>query len=947
MARGELRITLFGPPKARVGETPVEVDTRKAIAVLAYLAATGRRQSRARLAALLWPEYSEERAKAALRRTLSALRTGLSGEWLVATRHEVGLEGSGVSSDVGDFRSLLATVETHGHDDVLCESCETQLEGAVDLYRGDFMEGFSVRDSSDFDDWQFLETESLRKDLSRALDQLAESRAARDDFDRALGLAERRLILDPLDESTYRRLMLFHARKGERSEAMRRYRDLVGILDRELGVQPLAETTALYDATAQGDIVVKQPPPSPEPLAMEATATYPLVGRDTELQKIDSLYDGVDKGGRLVVIEGEAGIGKTRLAEEVLDRVAARGGVIVAARSREGESGLAYGLAAELLRALLAAGNLGAVPVGMRRDLSRLLPELEGETNVDSLDEPGARTRFFESIRLFVRSALNGSVPGALFLDDLQWADSASLELVSYLVRRLEGFPVCMVAVWRSEEAGVLQHLTRLSDYAGPASLVVTPARLSPKDVGRLARAAPLTREVDEPLIERLVEETEGIPFFVTEYLSVLAQSEQEPWPLPEGIKSLLSARLQRISDAGRQLLTAAAVIARDFDIETAVRTSGRSDMETVDALDELVGKGLIWATPSVNEVPAYRFSHDRLRSFVYEEMSPARRRLLHRRAAEALSIAEREDPGAIAGLIARHLALAGEDSGAARAYSAAGDHARQLFANSEALAHYESALALGHPEKGRLHEGIGDLRLLEGDYVGAVTAYEIAAANVGKDELHRIEHKLGEVHQRRGEWDIALSHLSAALQGFQGAGDLSGAARTTADLSLTAYRAGQRSAAEQHARGAIELATRADDPSAIAQAENILGILANARGAPKESAAHLKNSLQLAEALGDISARVAALNNLALAARAAGDLELSIALTTQALETCKQRGDRHREAALHNNLADLLHAMGDSEAAMVHLKTATRIFAEVGEDEGKMLPEVWKLIEW
>ena len=943
----DLRIRLFGPPSATVGGAPVEVDTRKAIAILGYLAATGRRQSRDKLAALLWPDCSEDRAKAALRRTLSALRAGLKGGPLAATRHEVGLESGQTWSDVADFRGRLSAVDAHQHDKALCPSCEAQLEKAVDLYRGDFLEGFFLRDSPDFDDWQFLEAESLRKQLTQALDKLSDSLAARADFDRALELVERRRSLDPLDEATHRRLMLLHAWKGERSEAMRRYRDLVSILDAELGVQPLEETTALYGSIIQGDFAAEMPTPSPSP-PPRPSARYPLVGRDSELASIISAYQEVEDEGRLIVIQGEAGIGKTRLAEELLAYTRTRGAAVVAARSREGESELAYGLAAELIKALFATGDLDAIPRPVSHELSRLLPELEREGDLEPLDEPSARTRFFEAILLFVRSALEGPAPGVLFVDDLQWTDSASLELLGYLIRRLRDLPVSFVLSWRTEEAAHLQHLTRVSDDSGRVrTLVLELDRLGVRQVTELVRATPLAHAVDDTLIERLLAETEGIPFFLTEYLSVLAQSGDEPWSLPEGIRSLLGARIESISDAGRQLLTTAAVIDRDFDFETAVRASGRSEMETVDALDELIRRGLMWQLPTVGDVPRYRFSHDRLRAFVYDEMSPARRRLLHRRVAEALSSAGRGDPVAVAGLIARHHRLAGNDAEAALAHADAGDHARALFANSEALAHYESALALGHPESSALHEAIGDLRLLRGDYTGAVAAYETSAASADRHGLLRIEHKLGEVHQRRGAWDLASSHLSVALQGWTKANDLSGAARTTADLSLTAYRAGQRAAAEEHARKAIELATRADDPSAVAQAENILGILANARGAPTEAAAHLEKSLQLAEALGDVSARIAALNNLALAARAAGDLERSIALTAEALQTCEQRGDRHREAALHNNLADLLHASGDSDAARAHLKTATQMFSEIGEDAGEMLPEVWKLIEW
>jgi tetratricopeptide (TPR) repeat protein len=357
--------------------------------------------------------------------------------------------------------------------------------------------------------------------------------------------------------------------------------------------------------------------------------------------------------------------------------------------------------------------------------------------------------------------------------------------------------------------------------------------------------------------------------------------------------------------------------------------------------------------------VLSYDFSHEKLRALVYEETSLARRRLLHRRVADALAgrFHGRHEAGAVAGQIAHHYREAGQDALAAEHFRLAGNHARALYANAEALAHYRAALALGHPDSAALHEALGDLHTLLGEYGGAITSYETAAALGDPGHLAGIERKLGGVHHRRGAWDMAESHFQAALYALGEAGPAE-RARVYAEWSLTAHLAGGVGAetrAAELARRALELAEAGGDTRALAQSHNILGVLATSRGELNAATHHLERSLALATELGERhadgfgvqSARVAALNNLALASRARGDLQEALHFAEQALDLALAMGDRHREAALHNHLADLLHAAGRSQEAMAHLKQAVAIYAEIGVEAGAVRPEIWKLAEW
>lgn len=236
---------LLGPPSIERDGTPIEPDTRKAIALLAYLAVTGQAQGRDRLAALLWPESDQERARGALRRTLSALRGVLNGKHLVTDGLKVALDRDGIDCDVVRFRALLG---------------DGRLRDAAASHTGDFLEGFTLRDCVEFDEWLAHEAEALRRELAGALERLAQEERTPA---RAIAHAERWLALDPLHEPAHRALIRLHGGAGDRAAAIRQYRDCVRLLDRELGVAPLAETAALARAIEAGE---------PEPAATRAPA---------------------------------------------------------------------------------------------------------------------------------------------------------------------------------------------------------------------------------------------------------------------------------------------------------------------------------------------------------------------------------------------------------------------------------------------------------------------------------------------------------------------------------------------------------------------------------------------------------------------------------------------------------------------------------------------------
>ena len=940
-----LEISLLGPPRVSRDGRPVSFDTRKATALLAHLALAERPRSRERLCELLWPGKDPDHARGALRRTLSVLRKAVGEEWIEAATDSVALrDGPGLAIDTRGFRSLAHAGAT-----------QAELEEAVALFGGELLEGFSLRDSPDFDAWHAYEADVLRRELGGALGRLVRLLLERGEYGAAIPHAQRWLALDHLHEPAHRELIRLYALSGDRAEALAQYRCCVRTLSQELGVAPVDETAALFEQVSEGTLT------APLPTLPAAAATggvrrasaareLPLAGRSDELNALAQAHAAATPDGRFAAIEGEPGIGKSRVARELAAVVAGRGGIVLTARCHDDEANLPYGAVVELLdEALRTGGDAVAAAVAPARlaDASLLLPEL-ASLRPDlpapaALAGPAARARLFEGVSAVLSAAVAGASPGVVFVDDIHAADDATLDAVAYLARRLRGRPLLLVTAWRSERVPPGHRLRAIAAElarSGSATIVGLP-RLDEREVSELVRS--VEPEPPSGLERRVYVETEGLPLFVAEYLAALAQQGYlAEGTLPPELHDLLESRLTGVGPIARQLLEAAAVIGRSFELEGVRSASGRSDEETAEGLEELLARGLVREQSTAE--PAYDFAHDKLRALVYEQISLARRRLVHRRVADALL---RTATGSErASLVAQHLRLAGDDAGAADQHRRAAEHAASVLAHRDALDHLDAALSLGYRDVAELHERAGDLQTLIGEYAVALSSYESAAADRAGADLARLEHKLAGVHQRRGEWERAERRSAIALEAL-GDQDEGLRSRILADLSLTFHQTGQAQRARVLAAEARELAESAGDRRAQAQAHNLLGVLARGDGRQDAARRELECSLTLAEQLDDPSARTAALNNLALVERDAGELDRALALTHEALALCAGAGDRHREAALENNLADLHHAAGADDESMAHLRRAVAAFAEIGGDEAARLPEIWKLVSW
>jgi DNA-binding SARP family transcriptional activator len=218
-----LKLLFLGPPRIELDNVPMEIEARKGLALLAYLAVTGQSHSRDALSTLLWPDYDQRRARSYLRHALWALKKALGETWLEVTREQVGLNPeAGIWLDVALFQERIAAVSAHKHSpEECCSNCLTGLAAAVELYLGDFLSGFTLPDAPDFDEWQFFQTEELREKLAGALERLIKGYSGQGEYEVAIPHARRWLALDPLHEPAQRTLMQLYGEAGQKAAALR------------------------------------------------------------------------------------------------------------------------------------------------------------------------------------------------------------------------------------------------------------------------------------------------------------------------------------------------------------------------------------------------------------------------------------------------------------------------------------------------------------------------------------------------------------------------------------------------------------------------------------------------------------------------------------------------------------------------------------------------------
>jgi tetratricopeptide (TPR) repeat protein len=491
--------------------------------------------------------------------------------------------------------------------------------------------------------------------------------------------------------------------------------------------------------------------------------------------------------------------------------------------------------------------------------------------------------------------------------------DQASAALFSYLARRIAAIPVLIVLAARTED----DLLPTVAEMMSAPDETVEVGALS------IEHLIPLTNG-DEEWARRLLEETGGVPLLVNEALA----DEGRP---STGMARYMEARLLEVGDLARQILTAAAALNGICDATLLRETSGRTEEEVVEAVEELIAARLLREIP---ESDGLAFTLDALERVTYEATSMVRRRLLHRRAARALS--ERgpaRSDARLAAAVAGQFQAAG-DPEAAQWYHLAGDLSRAVYANESARDFYETALALGDDDVAGARLALAEIAMARGSYGLARRELTLASAHAEPGSIGLIEHRTGEVERLMGRFGDAEAHFERSIPTHPAP------AEVLADWALLAHRVGD-------AAKAVDLADQAraaaEQDGSAAHQSRVRNILAVVTTDEEEALGHADEALRLAG--DDDLLRMAALNNKALLRAGDGDPGSAVALVEEAIGIAQRTGHRHREAALWNHLADLHHRAGREAEARDALNRAVSLFADI--DSGDLEPELWLLSRW
>jgi DNA-binding SARP family transcriptional activator len=765
----DLRIALLGPLVVLHGDRAIPESAwrsrqeRRLLGIL--LTARGVRVPAERLIEWLWPDAAPDTAAITLRSAISSLRHTLESTGgarasarYIQTRHG-GYTWNAASGAWVDVEEFLALTEDRGSKiedrrsivhppSSIFDPRPSRLERAITLYRGDYL-----ADEPEAP-WAAALREQLRERFLAALAGLAELRIAAGAYDAAIDLARRGLAHDQLCEPLYRALMWAQARAGDVAGALRSYERYRRTLDEELGAEPAPQTQALHAAILRGEIADHRPPttdhrpptdrpliPDPRSPIPDPRSPAPFVGRAAELDALRGwIGDLAGRQGGIVALVGEAGIGKTRLAEEALRLAEVSDALAIRLRCAALERELPFAPLGEALRPLLRAApetTLQRLPRAALAQVADLLPALrERLPDLPALpDAPPAerRNRLLDGL-LGLALALARDTPLVICCDDAQWADEATLAALGRLARHTTRHALLIILAYRADELAGNPALHTLLRSLGREMLLrpLLLHRFDDDEVAQfLASLAQAPPDQVARLALRLAASSGGNPLFLSVAVQSLLEVHGAPSlaallpdlpadaPLPDlagapHIRDLVLGRLERLSGPAQALIEQIAVIDRPVSLDLIEQLAGVAGLEAAQTL--LERSFLIEGDDS-----RLRIGHDLMRSIVAGTLTSPRRRLLHRQVADAIAALHGDRPGRAAEL-AFHFGQAGQgaDSAVLRYATVAGDRTRHAFGYRAALGHYHAAL--------RAAERLGpraNMDLIRRAFAGRLRTYE------------------------------------------------------------------------------------------------------------------------------------------------------------------------------------------------------------------------------
>ncbi|HEV3089487.1 MAG TPA: AAA family ATPase, partial [Candidatus Elarobacter sp.] len=782
-----IRIALFGSLRILAGGQPIRLAAPPmTFPLLAFLLVHRERNvARETLAFTLWPEENESAAKANLRRHLHYLQRLLPA-------HD-----EGVPWVLTDARTVRWNPDAPAEVDVA--ELERRIAAgaradAVALYEGDLLEELDH-------EWILSERERLRALHLDNLSQLVAAARGERRFGRALQYARRLLHHDPWREDAVREVVSLRFELGDRAGAIAEFDAFAQRLADEMDTEPMPESLALRDVIAADEVPERVSERGEPRRDIVPWSVLPFVGREREVDALRAAWERAAGGeGSLVLIGGEAGIGKTRLAA-VARQFALAGESVVLDGSTSFPETLPYQPFVEALEPLVATMDVARFEPIFLAALALVIPQIRALhpslPPLPAVDPEHEQTRLYEA---FFRAGevVSQLRPVLLVLEDVQWAGAATIALLEYIARRAATRRLLVIASYRAEDVPrdhPLRALRRRLEREGRASHIAL-GPLEPRDVDFILTSLAGNGVDSGTLGAELHAESEGNPFFLGELLRGAVEQGAvrvedgklaiaRAASITPGIRETIAARLQRLSSDALGTAEFAAVIGRAFNVELLSEASGWGEARTIAAISELVDRHIVRDAGAAND---YTFSHNLVQSTVYALQAPRELKRRHGRVAVVMEQLNAGMVDDIAAQIALQFERGGDSERAAHYYVRAARRALALFANEETAQYLDRALTLSADwglradalllreetnrrkgDRDAQRDDLGQLAALPPGTLDADRACEVLRRRIvlahltGEREAE--EALIAELHQRaelldRAWWDAVALHL-------------------------------------------------------------------------------------------------------------------------------------------------------------------------------------------
>jgi DNA-binding SARP family transcriptional activator len=916
-----LEVRLLGAPALHYDGRALKLPTPlRCVSLLALIVMRrGEPAARTQLAATLWPDDLDADARANLRRHLHILQSGLPKvagvEWIHTTPRTVGWNAG-----------APAWIDIRAFEDGIADSAHRNE--AIELYRGELL-------ATSYDEALFADRERLRGLYEDAcFDAAMEARSERR-FREAIGYAERILDADEWREDALRLVMTLRYESGDRSSALTAFERFAARLSSEMKASPMPETLALRDAMLTNSPLAASRASAEDVAGPMRSARTPFVGRQVERATLDAAWRHAARGrGTVLFVGGEAGIGKSRLVDEFAASVGAQGGRTLLGETSNPQA-YPYEPLVDALRRGLALIVQSPPPAPWLSAIADVLPELRGAfpdaPPSPSLDASGARTRLYEAFARTIER-LARARPLLLVLEDVHWAQSATLEALEAVASRIGGVPALIVATYRTGETGQSHPLAGMRRRL-IAARQATSVELHPLGAGEIAELVEKTPQGSGELARAVYAGSDGNPLFA----GLLLRNFAETGELPDvrsaspSISQTILARTQSLDADALALAETASVAGGTFAVDVLASVLGWRENEVLDALGTLLDRAIVRTSGS--SAFAYAFSHALMETAIYSSLDPAERAVRHRRIAAVL--AQSGGDAQTLGSIARHWRLGGEPDRARAAYLEAARAALAVYARAEASANARAAYELSNQAPARFEAVavVVEAEERSSDAAAWLADLEILrglAESLGVPERYVAAEAFTAYYSQTGERSKQRAEIDRMLQLSETLGALRRGAALY-QLSLLHMQMGRLSDTVAPSEEALTIAAAEGDPVLEARCRRILLQAFMRLG-------NLVQAKQQLAALHDLAVRVSSTTvraewlyaELQYAAETV-DVERTLRFAGESLDLALSVGDLHGEIHARYSLGFSFLRKGPMRSAREQLESALETSRRLG----------------